>query len=185
MKGIANKKAKVPAVNPTSEVVDLVPVILGIHKILVPIDFSPESKKALSYAVQFARQFDASITLIHVIEPLGIPGYAQSFPLGGSQDQLMVYCNERLQKLAAACDGYVGNVLVKYGRIFHEISDAAEAEETDLIIVSTHGYTGIKRAWLGSNTERVVRHARCPVLVVRPREHDFVKTPSKPKRRTK
>ena len=64
--------------------------------------------------------------------------------------------------------------LVRYGRSFHEIAEAARTLKVDLIILSTHGYTGLKHALLGSATERVVRHAPCPVLVVREREHEFV-----------
>ena len=60
-------------------------------------------------------------------------------------------------------------VLVRFGRSFHEIAEAARTRKVDLIIISTHGYTGLKHAVLGSTTERVVRHAHCPVLVVRQR----------------
>jgi nucleotide-binding universal stress UspA family protein len=58
---------------------------------------------------------------------------------------------------------------VRFGRSFHEIAAAARTLKADLIIISTHGYTGLKHAVLGSTTERVVRHASCPVLVVRQR----------------
>jgi nucleotide-binding universal stress UspA family protein len=63
----------------------------------------------------------------------------------------------------------VEKVLVRFGRSFHEITEAARNRKADLIIISTHGYTGLKHAVLGSTTERVVRYAPCPVLVVRQR----------------
>ena len=63
----------------------------------------------------------------------------------------------------------VEKLLVRVGRSFHEIATAARSRKADLIIISTHGYTGVKHALLGSTTERVVRHAPCPVLVVRQR----------------
>ena len=63
----------------------------------------------------------------------------------------------------------VEKLLVRFGRSYHEIAEAARTLKVDLIIISTHGYTGLKHAFLGSTTERVVRHAPCPVLVVRER----------------
>jgi nucleotide-binding universal stress UspA family protein len=63
---------------------------------------------------------------------------------------------------------------VRHGRAFQEIAEAARSLPADLIIIATHGYTGIKHALLGSTTERVVRHAPCPVLVVREGGREFV-----------
>ena len=68
------------------------------------------------------------------------------------------------------------DTLVLNGSPAHEICATAETQKADLIVISTHGHTGLKRFALGSVTENVVRHAPCPVLVVREREHEFVKT---------
>jgi universal stress protein A len=149
---------------------------LQIKYILVPIDFSAPSKKALDYAVPFAEQFGAKLTLLHVVEPVATPDFANSFPLMMEKDKLMTECKAQLQLLVkqhAIDPKLVEKTLVRQGRSFHEIADAARTLKTDLIIMSTHGYTGLKHALLGSTAERVVRHAPCPVLVVRPREEKF------------
>jgi nucleotide-binding universal stress UspA family protein len=64
--------------------------------------------------------------------------------------------------------------LVRFGSAFAEITEAARTLKADLIILATHGHTGLKHVVLGSTAERVVRHASCPVLVVREKEHEFV-----------
>ena len=143
------------------------PLPFRIKSILVPLDFSPPSKKTLDYAVTFARQFKAKLTLVHVIEPI-----AASFPLAMENDQSMAAAQKQLESLVKAARiprSAVEKFLVRFGRSFHEIADAARTRKVDLIIISTHGYTGLKHALLGSTTERVVRHAPCPVLVVRQR----------------
>lgn len=157
----------------------LVPARLGIRSILVPIDFSPASEKALACAVPFARQFGAKLTLLHVVEPVATPDFVRSFPLVMENDQLMAECRRHLDivirhlKIEATL---MEKTLVRHGRSFREIADTARTLKTDLIIISTHGYTGLKHALLGSTTERVVRYAPCPVLVVRASEREFVST---------
>ena len=94
-------------------------------------------------------------------------------------DKVKAACKAKLEVLVkekAINPDLVEKTLVRQGRSFHEIADAARTLQVDLIIISTHGYTGLKHALLGSTTERVVRHAPCPVLVVRPRAHEFLRT---------
>ena len=145
---------------------------LLVRSILVPLDFSPSSKQALDYAVAVARQFKAKLTLLHVVEPVATPDFAASFPLVMEDDKLMAAAKNELEgvvKAARVRRGIVEKILVRFGRSFHEITEAARTRKVDLIIIATHGYTGLKQALLGSTTERVVRHAPCPVLVVRQR----------------
>jgi universal stress protein A len=144
----------------------------GVKSILVPVDFSPSSNKALDYATTLARQFNAKLTLLHVVEPVATPDFAATFPLVMEDDELMAAAKERLEKLVKSAripDRTVEKTLVRFGRSFHEIAEAARTLKADLIVISTHGYTGLKHVLLGSTTERVVRHAPCPVLVVRQR----------------
>jgi nucleotide-binding universal stress UspA family protein len=145
---------------------------LRVRSILVPLDFSPPSKQALGYAAAFARQFKARLTLLHVVEPIATPDFAASFPLALENDEAKAAAVKELERAVKAARiprGSVEKLLVRFGRSFHEIAEAARTRKADLIIISTHGYTGLKRALLGSTTERVVRHAPCPVLVVRQR----------------
>lgn len=143
---------------------------LHIQSILVPLDFSPPARQALEVAAAFARQFKAKLTLLHVVEPVAMPDFVASSPLVLENDQLMAAAKQALGSMVKAAKiptGTVEKLLVRSGSAFHEIAAAAGTLKVDLIIISTHGYTGLKHVLLGSTTERVVRHAPCPVLVVR------------------
>jgi len=143
---------------------------LRIQSILVPFDFSLHSRKALDYAVTFARQFKAKLTLLHVVEPIATPDFAASFPLAMEDDKTMAAAKDELQQVVKAAripQGMIEKILVRTGRSYNEIASAARSRKVDLIIISTHGYSGLKHVVLGSTTERVVRHAPCPVLVMR------------------
>jgi len=156
---------------------EIVPSLLRIKSILVPIDFSAGSEKALAYAVPFAEQFGAKLTLLHIAESLATPDFAKSFPLALDNDKAVAKCKRHLERVAKDLEiepKRIERVLARQGRSFNEIADAVRTLKVDLIIISTHGYTGLKHVLLGSTTERVVRHAPCPVLVVREREREFV-----------
>ena len=149
------------------------PALHGIKSILVPIDFSASSRTALAYAVSFAEQCGARLTLLNVVEPAATPDFAKSFPLALEDDKTRAACKRQLDMLLAQQaiePKRVERTLVRQGRSFHEIAEAARTLKVDLIIIATHGYTGLKHVLLGSTAERVVRHAPCPVLVVRERE---------------
>jgi universal stress protein A len=139
-----------------------------IRSILVPIDFSDEAMGALSYAQGMAEVSGAKITLLHVVQPIPMAEY-DTMPLLMETDQIVRSGLVQLEKLAESKGLPVrkGGCLVRTGQPFHEICDTARTLGVDLIVVTTHGYTGLKHALLGSVAERVVRHAPCPVLVVR------------------
>lgn len=143
---------------------------LRIHSILVPIDFSDENRKAVNLAVQYALKCRASITLIHVAEPIGLPDFSDAFPLELSSEEINNACMRGLSKLArelSVHSGLVANTIVRHGRAWNEICTIARSLNVDLIVISTHGRTGMSHLLMGSTAERVVRHAHCPVLVVR------------------
>ena len=148
---------------------------INIKEILVPVDFSPCSKKALAYAVAFARQFKATVTLLYVVD-LQIAGADMDIDLPQARNSLRLGGERQLGKLARETIGRqaVADTLVRTGQPFAEIVEAARARKVDLIIMATHGYSAISRFFIGSTTERVVRHASCPVLIVREREREFV-----------
>ena len=151
----------------------------GIHKILVPLDFSEYSKKALRYAVAFARQFGAKLALITVIEPRVYPVDTIIVPPAMEDNTVIAVeaARESIANIRNSIDlpaGMVDEPLVVVGRPWTEITQEATRLGVDLIIMATHGYTGLKHVYLGSVTERVVRHAPCPVLVVRDPEKEFI-----------
>ncbi len=163
------------------------PVTISLEKILVPTDFSAASGKALEYAAALAAQFDAKVTLLHIAE-VGSMGYEH-----GATDFPRMEAGLRLAAETQIADCVKSDVAVEFKvgrgwpfggkRAYHEIIEAARKQRADLIVISTHGHTGIDRLIMGSTAERVVRCASCPVLVVRPRERDFTK--SNPQRRGK
>lgn len=169
------KRSTAPSAVRTAEVIELVPAVLRLETILVPTDFSPQSEKALRYALAFARQFNARLTLLHVLEPLAGPDFAY-FPLVQARDKVARAAKHRLAGLATrfeATPGIIERTLVRDGRAYQVITEIARKSRANLIIIATHGYTGTARLLLGSTTERVVRHAPCPVLVVRETEAEF------------
>lgn len=151
---------------------------IKLKHILVPIDFSPLSKKAMHYALHLAEEFGAEVELLHVIEPQVPPafdGFMMTSPPMASRND--AGCASRLKTLAKSAQAEaVAQVdfCVRSGLPEYEIVEAAKELDVDLIVMSTHGYTGWKHFAIGSTAERVVRAAPCPVLVVREKEHEFI-----------
>lgn len=161
----------------TAGTIDLVPQILQLKKILVPTDFSDTSKKAVQYALRFAEQFGCEIALLYVVEPttpvIGAPLAVE--PLTDKDELSMA--EKDLAALAVEARSNGAHSVASFVRIGHapnEITKTAKDFDVDLIIIATHGYTSWRHLCIGSTTERVVRTAPCPVLVVREKEHEFV-----------
>jgi len=145
--------------------------MVQIEKILVPVDFSDYSKHALRYSVNFAQQFDAELVLISVIEPMIYPA---DFSMGqvaipATDQNLSERVEEELKNLDEK--EIAGKVksrrIIKSGKPFYEINETAREEDVDLIIIATHGHTGVEHLLFGSTAEKVVRKAPCPVLSLR------------------
>lgn len=152
---------------------------IALKRILVPIDFSGHSRKALQYAIPFARQFKASIDLIYVVEPTVYPADFSFGQVGfpAIEDELRKRGAEELDELVHRDIGrrVPARRAIRTGKAFYEIIQYAHEEKMDLIIIATHGHTGIEHALFGSTAEKVVRKAPCPVLVVRTDEREFVR----------
>jgi len=151
---------------------------IKLQHILVPIDFSASSRKALRYAVSFAQQYRAKVTLVHVVEPPMYPTELGYVPveIESLNKSIQATAEEKIRSLAEEQlqTELIEKTLVRMGHPYQEITQVARELKVDLIVISTHGYTGLKHVLLGSTAERIVRHAPCPVLTVREREHDFV-----------
>ena len=142
-----------------------------IKKVLVPIDFSDYSKNSLRYAVNFAKDFNAKIILVYVVEPVIYP---PDFSMGQIAIpsvglELDKRAEDELDRLATneIPAGVEVKKIVKTGKPFVEIIETAEEENVDLIIIATHGHTGVEHILFGSTAEKVVRKAPCPVLTLR------------------
>jgi universal stress protein A len=161
----------------TTDIIELVPQVLHLKKILVPTDFSETSKKAVQYALRFAEQFGCKTALLYVVEPatpmIGAPLAVEPFT---DKDEFSM-AEKDLAALAAESHtngAHSVNSFVRIGHAPNEITKAAKDLDVDLIIIATHGYTSWRHLCIGSTAERVVRTAPCPVLVVREKEHEFV-----------
>ena len=146
--------------------------------ILVPVDFSPHAEKALLYAWSLAKLFHAHLHVLHVVDiPIHPEHYAVNLNLTGEfGHELMTRSHEELERMMA--QHQPANVkyraVVEFGRAYNEIVEFAARHDTDLIVMGTQGLSGLKKFFLGSTTAKVVRHAPCPVLTVKPEERDFV-----------
>jgi len=143
-------------------------------RILFPTDFSATSEHALSYALSLAKEYGAKLMLLHVIddttEAAGFYIPHMSYEKldtdmkAAAEKMLKGFCIKHLKGL----EGYSFNVVI--GTPYKEIVAAAEEQQADLVVMGSHGRTGIDRLVFGSTTERVLRKSPCPVLTVHPPE---------------
>jgi universal stress protein A len=144
-----------------------------IRSILLPTDFSECANYALSYAASLARQAGASIICVHVIEPVvptvGYTGLTEPMPMADLSEQLEESAERELPKIGACdeCNGLDVEEVIAHGDAASEIVRVAKERKVDLIVIASHGRTGLGRILFGSTAESVVRHAPCPVLVVK------------------
>jgi nucleotide-binding universal stress UspA family protein len=149
-----------------------------MQRIVVAVDFSDDSKVALNYACDLAAQLGSSLTLVHVVEPdLGDSPGDDLMAVPKPSDiersaEAKLDLNEIGERMLGPCR--VIETMVRSGIAFFEIAEAAKCLGADLIVIGAHGLAGTNRALLGSTVEKVVRHAPCPVLVVRGQGHEFV-----------
>ncbi len=154
---------------------------IGIKKILCPTDFSENSKHAMKYALTLAALSQAELELFHVVEPITYPQSTELFEPVLDEVELTMKMGAAFQKqledqVAALKEEYPkieGKIVT--GNTFLEIIQVARDENVDMIVMGTHGRTGLAHVLIGSVAEKVVREAPCPVLTVKHPEHEFVK----------
>ncbi len=170
-------EAQLPATAPRPDFNPLAP--FKLNRVLVPVDFSDCSHKALQYALPFAKAFDATLTLLYVVEPFYPVPEMAGVDVVLIEKQLREGGDRQLAALRKGVgDSAAVETLLRVGRPETEIIKAARELDCDLIILSTHGRTGLAHVFMGSTAEQVVRRAGCPVLVVREREHEFIRDTS-------
>jgi len=153
--------------------------MLAIKTILVPTDFSEASETALKYAKALAEAFGSSLHLVHVVEDLLAHAWAAEVYVAS-----MPSLREEIEKEATArigamvtdqeCERLRVTTAIVAGNPFLEIIRYARAHDVDLIVIGSHGRGPIAHMLLGSVAEKVVRKSPCPVLTVRPAQHEFV-----------
>jgi nucleotide-binding universal stress UspA family protein len=151
------------------------------NKILTPTDFSEDSKLALSYAVTLAQKFSSEIIVVHVDQPLAPvmvselnPGLDVSTMNRIAEEGRLLALKELDETTARLREsGIKARGLMRVGAPFLEIIHTAQSEGIDLIVMGTHGRTGLAHVLMGSVAERVVNKAPCPVLTVRHPDRKF------------
>jgi nucleotide-binding universal stress UspA family protein len=148
------------------------PAGIRIKNILVPTDFSERSLELFAVAPRLAKQFGASLHLVHVYEPDTPMTSVMGMPLALPPVHVAKGVRRHLKEVAKkfGVELRPGFTHAVEGRPFEEICRLAREQEIDLIMVATRGNTGLKHLLLGSTAERIVRYSPCPVLVVHPRQ---------------
>lgn len=148
-----------------------------MKNILVPTDFSDQAEKALKVAAQLARKFNGEIYLLHMLElPLQLID-----PVQGSSHNLpeaiffMKLAHQRFSKIMKEpyLQGIKVHETVEFHRAFEGIMEIGKAKNCDLIVMGSHGVSGFQEMFIGSNTEKVVRHSEIPVLVIKDEITEF------------
>jgi nucleotide-binding universal stress UspA family protein len=140
--------------------------VISIRRILCPVDFSETSDRALAYAIELGKRFEADVHVVHVYQ---LPVYAMPDGALVAGPEALAALSTRLQKdlndLAKRTPGIAKTHLLE-GVPHSEIDELAKKISADLIVMGTHGRTGLSRALIGSVAEKVVRTAPVPVLTV-------------------
>lgn len=141
-------------------------------KILFCTDFSENSLPARNLALEYGKAFGAELVVLHVIDSwTGYPAYAESAPVDVREvvRALDEAAKTNLEALAKECQEVIPAIktITSVGVPAEEIVRVCTEEKVDLIVVGTHGWTGLRHMLLGSVAEKVLRTSECPVLVVR------------------
>lgn len=154
-------------------------IMIQLRRILVPTDFSEYSRCALDYACASAERFGSELHLLHVVHeyyPI-VPEAGMMLPDADVyRKEAIAAAEQELKQLPAPGTHSTSFVVRKVcvGQPFLEIIRYAREQEIDLIVIGSHGRSGLSHVLMGSVAERVVRKASCPVLTVRPGQHGFV-----------
>ena len=150
-------------------------MIVSLRRILFPTDFSEPARQAQKYAAALAEKFGAELHAMNVVPEIILPATDSytvwTLPEGGMKGQVEA-AEKQLQVDLGPASTAVRHVTV--GFPIEEIMKYAGAHDIDLIVVGTHGHTGLSHLLLGSVAEKLVRLATCPVLTVHPKGHQFV-----------
>ncbi|MGB8168544.1 MAG: universal stress protein [Chthoniobacteraceae bacterium] len=142
-----------------------------VKRILVPVDFSAPSRRALRFAREWAARFGSEVCLLHVLEPMNSFAAFGDMPIAPPVLPFDFHEQARteLEKIVQQefPEGTKVSVHLRDGAAYDQIAAAARELKADLIIIATHGHTGLSHVLMGSTAERVVRHATCPVLTLR------------------
>lgn len=153
--------------------------MISIKKVLFPTDLSDAAAEAQLYACALAEQFGAELHVLTVMQDVALMSPDPNVPWiipASSLDEVRESLETALQQIPPAtwCAGKTVHRVIRLGAPYVEIDKYALEQDIDVIVVGTHGRTGLTHLLLGSTAEKIVRKAPCPVLTVRPKGHQFV-----------
>jgi universal stress protein A len=146
------------------------PPNFGFRRIVVPTDFSPRSENAVNYAVELAQRLGAHLTLLHVNPQLSALEYTtEGIPIRNEEEAREQAYKELAEEVARLKPLHPDVDALLRTALFHreEILNVAKELPADLLVLSTHGYTGWKHLLFGSDAEKILERAPCPILIVR------------------
>jgi len=154
-----------------------------VKNVLFATDFSATSDAALPYATAICRRFGSTLHVVHVLSDASVlmmTGGVDYVSMGTIYEDAHNEAKEKLDAVAAHCGEIPHRTYVRHGQVWSNLAAIVEQNDVDLIVVGTHGRTGLGKLLLGSVAEDILRHAPCPVLTVGPRVSGRDKLPALP-----
>jgi len=150
--------------------------MISIQGVLVPVDFSKESILAAKFGASLAEEYNSKLYLLHVLEPLHSSVRAEISDFDLFQQRMIDQAKEDLEKVvpAAVKQRLEVEEVLEIGQPQYVIVEKAKELGVDVIVIATHGRTGLAHVLLGSVAEKVIRHAPCPVFVIRNPKDKYV-----------
>lgn len=146
--------------------------LLSVKNVLFATDFSPTSEAAMPYAAAICRRFGSTLHTVHVLSDASLmmmTGGVDYVSMGTIYEDAHAEAKERLDQFSARVEGIPHRNYVRHGQVWKSLSSIIHENEVDLVVVGTHGRTGLGRLLLGSVAEDILRHSPCPVLTVGPK----------------
>src|SRR2546427_2159388 len=142
--------------------------MISIKKILCPVDFFPASDAAVTYAAGLAGNYEASVHLLHVITPVVVGAYEYAIDTTEIMKSWEERSTEEMMKVAARVKeaGVEAEFEIRVGDVYDEIKQSIETLKPDIIVMGTHGRRGVQRWFLGSTTEKLLRHSPVPLITI-------------------
>ena len=153
---------------------------LAVKNVVFATDFSPTSEAALPYAVAICRRFGSTLHSVHVISEAGLlmmSGGVDYVSMSTIYEDAQNEAKERLDQISEHLEGISHRNYVRHGQVWKNLGAIIAENEVDLLVVGTHGRTGLGKLLLGSVAENILRHAPCPVLTVGPKVSGRAKLP--------
>ncbi|HKH98102.1 MAG TPA: universal stress protein [Candidatus Sulfotelmatobacter sp.] len=155
----------------------------SVKNVLFATDFSATSEAALPYATAICRRFGSTLHAVHVLSDAGLvmmTGGVDYVSMGTIYEDAHTEAKEKLDQMTARFEGFPHQTYVRHGQVWKNLAAIVQENNIDLIVVGTHGRTGLGKLLLGSVAEDILRHAPCPVLTIGPRVSGRDKLPAFP-----